>query len=227
MNDRQPAIGGLLQALADFYGPLPAPPADPFVVFLWEVLGTRTTAGRRDAALMALRRIPALTPDAIRKLGRGRLEAIARLCGPFVDERTSAIEAGVDVFRRRPGLERQLQGSLREAWPAARDLPHVGEAGALRVLLYSTRHAVVPVDAALVRWATRMGLVSPSASVRRTIRRVRRALSMALPADTPRRRRAVLLLSHHAQATCVEVDPHCGICPMLAACVEGRSVVPE
>lgn len=211
-------LGRLLPVLAEFYGPLAPPPSDPFGVFLWEVLGTRTTAGRREAALLALRRIPALTPDAIRKLGRGRLEAVARLCGPFVDERASAIEAGVDVFRRRPGLAAQLQGSLREAWLAARDLPHLGEAGALRVLLYGTPHAVVPVDAALVRWATRMDLAPPSANLRRTIRGVRRALATALPAEPSGRRRAVLLLSHHAEATCVEIDPHCGVCPMAAEC---------
>lgn len=211
-----------LPRLAEFYGPMPMPPSDPFAAFLWEVLGTRTTPGRRDAALNALRRVPALTPDAVRKLGRGKLESIVRLCGPFADERAAAIEAGVDVFRRRPDLPSRLRGRLRDAWLAARDLPHLGHAGALRVLLFSTDHTIVPVDAALSRWAVRMGLVPAHGNTRRTLREVRRVLASALPADSAARRQAVLLLTHHAQATCVEVEPHCGVCPLAADCAHGR-----
>jgi len=216
-----------LPRLAEFYGPLALPPVDPFGVFLWEVLGTRTTAGRREAALAALRRVPALTPDAVRKVGRGRLEAIARLCGPFADERVAAIEAGVDVFRRRRDLAGRLRGPLREAWLAARDLPHLGHAGALRVLLFSTSHLHVPVDAAVSRLAIRLGLAPPHANPRRTVRTVRRALSDALPSEATARRQAVLLVSHHAQATCVEIEPHCTVCPLLPDCAHGAARVAQ
>ncbi|HEX6211815.1 MAG TPA: hypothetical protein VF136_13625 [Methylomirabilota bacterium] len=222
MSEGPGAIAALLPRLAAFYGPLPVPPADPFGAFLWEVLGTKTTAGRRDAALMALRRVPALTPDAVRKLGRGRLEAIARTCGPFAEARVSAIETGVEVFRRRPHLTNALQGPLRDAWLAARDLPHVGEAGALRVLLFSTAHGVIPADQDLTRWAVRMGLAPRFDNLRRTVRGVRRSLASILPSDLHARRHAVLLLSHHAQSTCVDFDPHCRVCPIATVCEEGK-----
>ncbi len=208
--------------LAAFYGPLPHPPADPFGVFLWEVLGTRTTAGRRDAALQALRRVPAMTPDSVRKLGRGQLEAIARLSGPFADERASAIETGVDVFRRRRHFAEELQGTLKQAWLAAGDLPRLGEAGAARLLLFGSRHPLVPVDAALSRFAVRFGLASDGGNVRRLTRTVRRRLSAVLPSGLDQRRHALLYLAHHAQSTCVEVQPHCAICPIAADCDVGR-----
>ena len=213
--------------LAAFYGPLAHPPADPFGVFLWEVLGTRTTAGRRDAALHGLRCVPALTPDSVRKLGRGKLEAIIRLCGPFVDERVSAIETGVDVFRKRRHFADELQGPLKQAWLAAGDLPRIGEAGAARLLLFASRHAVVPVDAGLARFAVRFGLVNDTPNLRRLARAVRRALSAVLPAGIEERRYAVLYLSHHAQSTCVEVQPHCAICPLAADCEEGRRMATQ
>ena len=70
------SFGETSDRLAAFYGPLRMPPDDPFGYFVWEVLGTRTTVGRRDAAIAALRRVPALTPDGLKKLPRGRLDAI-------------------------------------------------------------------------------------------------------------------------------------------------------
>ena len=63
--------------LASFYGPLAPPPGDAFGVFLWSVLGMRTTDGRRDAALAALRKVPAMTPDSVAKttgVSRANLE---------------------------------------------------------------------------------------------------------------------------------------------------------
>ncbi len=211
-------LSDLLPPLVRFYGALPHPPTDAFGAYLWEVLGMKTTAGRRDAALAALRRVPAMTPDSVKKIGRGRLETIVRLCGPFVDERLSAIEAGVHVFRRQRGLPERLHGPLRSAWLVIRDLPHLGEAGAARVLLFASPHALVPVDAAMTRLALRLGLVDETANVKRLARTVRRVVGSALPDDLGLRRQAALYLAHHAQSTCVEVEPHCGICPIADWC---------
>jgi endonuclease III len=210
-------------SLASFYGPLAPPPADAFGVFLWDVLGMRTTGGRRDAALAALRKIPALTPDSVRRLGRGRLEAIVRMCGPFVDERMTAIETGVDVFRRRRDLSSELAGPLKQAWLAARDLPHPGEAGAARLLLFASPHGVIPVDEALCRVTVRLGLAGDRPSPRRRVRESRNALSRELPAEISARRQAVLYLAHHAQSTCIEGEPHCGVCPLAPGCAYARS----
>jgi endonuclease III len=211
-----------VSALAAFYGPLAQPPVDPFGAYVWEVLGMKTTPARRDSALAALRRVPAMTPDSMRKLGRGKLEAIVRLCGPFVDERLSALETGIDVFRRRRNLQEQLQGPLRDAWLAVQDVPYLGDGAAARLLLFSSPHAVVPVDASLTRLAVRLGLVTPVDNVRRLSRSVRRALKSALPDEHARLRRAIVYLAHHAQNACVEFDPHCAICPLVADCPEGR-----
>ena len=215
-------------ALASFYGPLAPPPGDAFGVFLWSVLGMRTTDGRRDAALAALRKVPAMTPDSVRRLGRGRLESIVRLCGPFVDERLMALETGVDIFRRRREFETVLAGPLRQAWLAAKDLPHLGEAGAARLLLFASPHAVVPVDQALCRLAVRLGLTPARSSARRLVRDTRRALAAILPTEITARRQAVLYLAHHAQSTCVEGEPHCVVCPLTIQCAyaKGRSIGP-
>jgi endonuclease III len=216
-----------IDRLATFYGPLPLPPADPFGFYVWEVLGTHTTAGRRDAAMAALRRIPALTPDSVRKLGRGRLEAVVNQCGAFVNERLAALDAGIDVFRRQQHFNRRLQGSLRQAWLASRDLPHLGHAGALRLLLFTGNSVIVPVDAGMARLAIRLGLATPHTNLRRLTRDVRRALGAVLPHESSERRRAVLYLELHAEHTCVESSPHCGVCPLLQGCAEGQRLKAE
>lgn len=214
----------LVERLAAFYGPLPAPPADPFGFYVWEVLGTRTTAGRRDAAMAALRRTPALTPDSLHKLARGRLEAIVRLCGPLADERVAALQAGAAVFRRQAHFADRLRGPLRVAWPAVRDLPHLGHAGALRLLMFAGDSRLVPVDEGIARVASRLGIVPARDNVRRLTRDVRRALDAALPSDPAERRRAVLYVQHHAEHSCTEASPHCRVCPLADACVFGRQV---
>jgi endonuclease III len=215
------SFGDALDRLAAFYGPLRMPPDDPFGYFVWEVLGTRTTAGRRDAALAALRRVPALTPDGLKKLARGRLEAIVRLCGALADERLAALDAGVRVFERQPRIVQRLRGPLRAAWPAARDLPHVGHAGAVALLLFAGASRTVPVDEGLARVATRLGLVEPTANRRRLLRGARRALDAVLPSASADRRRAVLYFRHHAEHACAPVNPHCGVCPLRSGCPEG------
>jgi endonuclease III len=211
----------LIDRLAHFYGPLPSPPADPFSFYVWEVLGTFTTAGRRDTAMEALRRIPALTPDSLRKVGRGRLQAVVRQCGPFVDERLAALDAGIDVFRRQHHFVERLRGPLRHALLASRDLPHLGHAGALRLLLFTGDSQVMPVDAGMARIATRLGIVEPWPNVRRLTREVRKAMNRLLPLGVTARRRAVTYLRHHADHACVDGNPHCGQCPLRSICVEG------
>lgn len=216
------SLRDLIDRLAGFYGPLRMPPEDPFAFFVWDVLGTKTTSGRRDAAMAALRRIPALTPDAIRKVARGRIEAALRQCGSLVDERIAALDAGAEVFQRQPRLPARLHGPLREAWLAARDLPHLGHAGALALLLFAGNSRVVPVDEGIARLTARLGLVTPAANRRRLVREARRQLHAAIDPDRVARRRAVQYLQHHAQLTCVDGTPHCGACPLAARCEEGR-----
>jgi endonuclease III len=157
------------------------------------------------------------------KLARGRLEAVVRQCGSLIEERMAALEAGATVFRRQPRLVERLRGPLRQAWLAARDLPHLGHAGALGVLLFAGSGRLAPVDEGLTRFATRFGLAPPLANRRRLVRDVRRQLTTRLPADAAARRKAVLYLQHHADHTCVAGVPHCNACPLADACAEGRS----
>jgi endonuclease-3 len=217
------SIGEAVTRLHSFYGPLVLPPHDAFMMYVWEVLNFHSAPVKRDAALGALRRIPALTPDSISKAVPKKLEAAVLLAGPYLDERIRALKAGAEVFRRHLDIPRRLNGPLLDARRAVRSLPQLGLAGFHRLLLFATTHPIIPADGHLTRVALRLGYGASAPNVRKQARAVRRALSAAVSADLDTRRQAVLYLSHHGHTTCVEYDPHCHVCPLLDGCPYGRA----
>jgi endonuclease-3 len=216
-------LENLLNSLRAFYGPLPPPPQDPFTLFVWEVMSAHSTPRKRDAALAALKRMRAMTPDAMWRAPQKKLEASVKLAGPYAENRLQALRTGVDVFRRSPRLPAIIRGPLLAARRALKPLPQLGEAGAHRVLLFAADHAVLPADARVTRVGKRLGYGEPHSDFRKESRSVQDALTRELPlSSVDAFRRAFLYLSHHGGATCTEADPHCPICPLLQDCPEGK-----
>ena len=101
----------LLVRLQTFYGALPAPPRDPFILFVWEVLSVHSTPRKRDAALAAL------FEEYVKKVAPKTVEVkVTRMHGgkpwmtsfdnPFVQAAGRAIERGfgkAPVFTREGG----------------------------------------------------------------------------------------------------------------------------
>src|SRR6202030_858265 len=93
-----------LGELKTFSARLRAPPADPFTLFVWEVLSVHSTPRKRDAAIGALKRVRALTPDSMWRVAQKKLEMSVALAGPYLEQRVRALKTGVDLFRRSPKL---------------------------------------------------------------------------------------------------------------------------
>ena len=193
-------LENLLDLLEMFYGALPAPPRDPFILFVWEVLSVRSTPRKRDAALAALKRIRALTPDAMWRAAHAKLEASVALAGPYAEQRLRALRTGVDLFRRSPDLPAVIKGPLPAARRALKPLPQLGEAGAHRMLLFAADHPILPVDALVGRVGLRLGYGEPSDDFRKAARTVQNALTRELPPAVDAFRRAFEYLSHHGGA---------------------------
>ncbi len=215
-------LDGLLDALQNFYGALPTPPRDPFTLFVWEVLSVHSTPRKRDAALAALKRIRALTPDAMWRVARAKLEASVALAGPYAEQRLRALKTGVDLFRRSPNLPAVIRGPLPAARRALKPFPQLGEAGLHRMLLFAAGHQILPVDARVNRVGLRLGYGEPNDDFRKTARRVQTALTRELAPSVDAFQRAFEYLSHHGGSTCTETDPHCHVCPLLTECPEGK-----
>jgi endonuclease III len=215
-------LEALLAALQTFYGPLPPPPREPFALFVWEVLSVHSTPRKRDAALAALKRIPALTPDAMWRAPKMKLEESVKLAGPYCENRLNALRVGVDLFRRTPDLPAIIRGPITAARRALKPLPQLGETGAHRMLLFAADQAILPVDARVSRVGRRLGYGEAHDEFRKQARSVQEALASELPPSTDAYRRAFLYLSHHGAATCTEGDPHCAVCPVVKECPEGK-----
>ena len=215
----------LLVRLQTFYGALPAPPRDPFILFVWEVLSVHSTPRKRDAALAALKRIRALTPDAMWRAPQKKIEECVAVAGPYLEQRLGRLRAGVELFRRTPALNAIIRGPLPAARRALKPFPTLGEGGASRMLLFAADHPVLPVDARVSRVARRLGFGEELPDFKKTSRSVQAAIAPELPQELDAYRRAYILLSHHGAATCTEADPHCGICPLVTDCPHGRKRV--
>jgi endonuclease-3 len=221
-QSRMVPLEPLIDRLRTFYGLLPSPPTDPFILFVWEVFSAHSTPGRREAAMSALKKIRALTPDAMWRTPQKTLEDAVKLAGPYVEDRILALRKGVDVFRRSPNLAAIMRGPMPAARRALKALPRLGDGGAHRMLLFAAGHAVLPVDARVNRVGRRLGYGSGAADFRKSSRSVQQALSAQLPPNVEAFRRAFLYLSHHGASTCSERDPHCVVCPLLIDCPEGQ-----
>jgi endonuclease-3 len=214
-------IESLVDRLQKFYGRLPAPPSDPFTLFVWEVLGVHSTPRKRDAALAALKRIRALTPDAMWQAPQKKLEESVALAGPYLEQRVKALRTGVDRFRRTPDLPAIIRGPVVPARRALKGIPQMGEAGAYRMLLFAADQAVMPVDARVSRVARRLGFGEQHKDFSKTARSIREALSAQLKPEPAVYRRTFIYLNHHGATTCTEADPHCTVCPLVSDCPEG------
>jgi endonuclease-3 len=218
-------LDALVTALAKFYGALPSPPRDPFRLFVWEVLSVHSIARKRDAAFAALKRIPALTPDAMWRAPQKKLEQSVTLAGPYAEQRLRALRTGVDLFRRSPNLPALIRGPLPVARRALKPFPQLGETGAHRMLLFAADHPILPVDARVNRVGRRLGYGEASDDFRKQARSVQEAMARELAPTADACRRAFTYLSHHGGATCTDSDPHCSICPLLKDCPEGQGRV--
>jgi endonuclease III len=209
-------IGLCLTKLEGFYGTVPPPPGEAFLYFVWETLGIRSNPRRRDAAIKAMKRVRALTPDAVARTPQAKIEAAVALAGPNLEARLQALRMGADLFRRAPRLPATLKGPVRAARRSLKPFSSFAPGMPRRMLLFAGEHAVWPRDPGVARLCGRLEpqLSNPS--------KVERAIARALPRTPTALRHAYVYLSHHAVATCIERQPHCGVCPLLADCTEGQ-----
>ena len=134
MTDREPRLTPIVEQLQRFYEPQPEPPRDAFGFYLWYVLGQRASPAKRDAAMAALKRIPALTPDSLWRAPRAKLQAAIAHVGP-PEERLNAVMSGVEVFRYYRDIDQRVRGPILQARRATRLLESLGPVGAQWMLL--------------------------------------------------------------------------------------------
>src|SRR5262249_19334099 len=152
---------------------------------------------KRDAAFTALGRLKLLTPTAMAKAPRAKLDPIVAAAGPYTDRRLQALRGAVEIFRERPDLPAIINGPIAPAIKALKALTAMGAgAGAYRMLLFAGAHPVLPVNAGVYRTARRLGYGGEGSDFKRAAKSVREAASRELPSDAGAYRAAYVYLAH-------------------------------
>jgi len=216
----------LLAKLQTHNGPLPEPPSDPFELLVWEALSWHSTTTKRDAAFAALRKQRLLTPTAMARAPRAKLDPIVASAGPYVAQRLQALRKIVDAFNDRPDLPALINGPMPVALKSLKGLTQMGgDSGAYRMLLFAGDHAVLPVNAGVERTARRLGYGESGArDFKQSAKNVRDAVARELPATSAAYRAAYVYLAHHGVTICKQADPECPTCPLKKEC-PGRKAI--
>jgi endonuclease III len=207
----------LIETLHEFYGLQPTPPAELFQFFVWEILSEQALPARRDLAWQALRRLPALTPDAMFRVPAKDLLEVVGTAGPHREEKVERMRAVVGEFKRHRDLLSAEAftrlGTLGVA-RALRRLEHASSAARARALLFAAGRTLLPIDEDANRVISRL----MGAPDNRRGARARRWLSERLRPELATYRDAIIYIRHHALQTCVKVAPHCSVCPLRHDC---------
>jgi endonuclease III len=212
----------VIHALREFYGLQATPPGDLFQFLVWEILSEQALPARRDLAWQALKRIPALTPDAMfRAPAKALLEAVG-IAGPHREEKVERLQATIGEFKRHRAefdLDTLRRGSCFSAARALGRITQVHPSVRARAFLFALDAQVLPIDQDINRVVSRLMGVPHN----RNRLRARRWLVSQLSPDLQAFREAVVYLRHHALHTCLKIAPHCGVCPLRTRCPAASS----
>jgi endonuclease-3 len=209
--------------LRQYYGPLPEPPADPFILILLENVAYLAKGNRRQEALQLLERTVGTEPEAILTAGDAQLRAVTAhgiLGDTFVEKLRECAAIAVDEFGGN--LEAVVDRPLPEAKRALRRFPGIGEPGAEKILLFSRRQPLLAPESNGLRVLTRLGVVREESSYAKTYAAAR-ALGAELGLSIPDLVIAHRLLHHHGQELCRRSEPDCPACPVRESCAFGRA----
>ncbi len=215
----------IVAALEELYGRLAAPVVtDPLEMILWENIAYLADDARRAKAWAEFRRRVGTKPAEILAAPRAQLMAIARsgiLAADRVDKIREIARLALEDFGGEIG--KALDASPAEARKALKRFPSIGDPGAEKILLFSRRERVLPLDSNGLRVLLRLGYGSQEKSYAATYRTVREATRPEWREDFDWLIAAHQLLRRHGQELCKAGQPRCEACPLRRDCAHFRS----
>lgn len=200
---------------------MPPVSRDPFHLVLWEQVGYLVPDAQRRVAFAALRSETGLRPARIVSASPQKLERITRLGGSIAARtRASRLRESAEIVIGRWGGD--LRAALRLPFPQSRralaEFAMIGEPGADKILAFTKRARLVPLDSNALRVVTRLGLATEERDYRSTYRRAQEMLARGIPHDSAWAIAAYGLLRQHGQELCRRRAPACERCPLRARC---------
>ena len=214
-------LRSVITALRRHYGQPPPPISrNPFHLILWEQVGYLVPDVQRRRAFAALRTTVGLQPAAILAASSAQLEEIARLGGPIAAQaRAGRLRESAELVLGHWGDLRSALGlPVSQARRALAQFPMIGEPGADKILVFTKRARLLPLDSNALRVLQRLGLTPDAKDYRAAYRRAQETLAAALPMDHDWLIAAYHLLRLHGQELCRRSAPACSRCPLRARC---------
>lgn len=225
MGRRLP-LAKVLDLLEEQYGK-PEPPSvtDPFDQILYENVIYLASDEKRDQAFALLKKNVGLRPEQILFASDEVLQAISSSAGILPELQVDKLQtsARIVVDEYQGDLNAALDVPLPQAKKVLRKFPAIGEPGAEKILLFSGKFALFPLESNGLRVLARLGFGEEKKNYGATYRSVREAVKNSLKDDFAWLVRAYLLLRKHGKELCKNNRPLCEECPLNTHCIYYRS----
>ena len=187
------------------------PGRTPFEVIVGAILTQNTAWSNVERAIANLRRERLLTPLALERVHRRRLEGLIRSSGYF-RQKARKLKEFVRFLKveYRGSLKRMFRTPTEELRERLLAVHGIGPETADSILLYAGEHRVFVVDAYTKRILARHGLASEKASYQE----VRALFETSLPADTALYNEFHGLIVNVGKNWCRTKNPRCEECPL-------------
>lgn len=208
-----PAVNDYFQTLSAALGPMHWwPTRTPFEVIVGAILTQNTSWSNVERAIVNLRRARLLTPHAIERVRRERLERLIQ-CSGYFRQKTRKLKAFAAFLRENYGgsLARMFRTPTRNLRAQLLGVHGIGPETADSILLYAGGHASFVVDAYTHRILGRHGWPQRKPDYHR----VQRLMESSLPRDARAYNEFHALLVHVGKNWCRPREPRCGGCPLL------------
>jgi len=208
----RPELAQYFAVLSSALGPQHWWPArTPFEVIVGAILTQNTAWSNVERAIANLRRERLLTPAALERVARPRLERLIRSSGYF-RQKARKLKEFVRFLRREFGgsLARMFRTPTAELRDRLLAVHGIGRETADSILLYAGGHGVFVVDAYTHRILARHGLAHEKAGYEE----VRALFEASLPADPAVFNELHGLIVHVGKNWCRTREPRCQECPL-------------
>jgi endonuclease-3 related protein len=209
-----PAIFDILLA---HYGPRHWWPAEtPFEVCVGAILTQNTNWRNVERAIVNLRRVHALTPQALQQLDGEELAELIRPAG-FYNVKSRRLREFVGfLFRCHQGdLAAMFAGDWQKLRGDLLAVSGIGPETADSILLYAGNQPTFVVDAYTRRLMSRLGLCAADIGYEE----LRQLFMSNLPPDTPLYNEYHALIVEQCKVHCT-ARPRCAGCPLKTLCLQ-------
>ncbi|MBZ5537308.1 MAG: hypothetical protein LAO31_15240 [Acidobacteriia bacterium] len=225
MAKRATRLEKILNQLEKLYGSQkPVGPADAYEMVLYRNAGYPQSDERCTKGFEALKKKIGLKPEEIVEVPHKRLAEVMRAGGMIPELRASRLKEIAQIVSSEFGgdLHSVLKRPAPEARKALKKFPTISDAGAEKILLFTTAAALVALPSNCIHVPLRLGYGVERKNWAASYREAQEAVRAELPEEGDAYRRAYLLLKRHGEELCKSTRPRCEQCPVSEECAYYR-----